>query len=146
MTKVHYFPFLELFLFAIALLILGVAFFLDFNLWLIISFVIIAYLVTVGNSYIIKLGNEKLTLLSLGPFLDTHSISLNSIIKINSEESYTLESDVSAVNTYPIFKRKYCVEYLDRRNKTRKVLFSIHSKAKEKKIFDVLKTLKDVSQ
>jgi hypothetical protein len=140
MPKVSYFPLLELLLFLVSFAILGAAFYLGFNIWLILSLLLVAYLMTLGNTYIIKLHGSELTFLSLSPFLSSHWISINAIIKLNSEESYVLESDATSENTYPIFKRKYFLEYSDKHDKKRTVYFSIHNELKAKRIFQVLKS------
>jgi hypothetical protein len=138
--KIHYVPFLELLLFAVALVLLVFAFVLKFNLWLILVFLPVAYILTLGNAYFIKLKNDELIFFPLSPFLDAHSINVNSIMKINSEESYTLESDVTAESTFPVFKRKYRLEYFDKKGMKRTVLFSIHSMAKARRIFEAIKS------
>jgi len=140
MPKINYYPLLEFLGFLIALVMLGIALYFGFNIWLILALLLVAYFVTLGNAYVIKLNGSELIFFSLSPFLSSHWISINSIIKINSEESYVLESDVSAENTYPIFRKKYLLEYADKNHEKRVVYFSIHNESQAKRIFQVLKT------
>jgi hypothetical protein len=139
MTKTYYFPFLEfsLFLFAIALIGIGL-FFMRLNYGLSILFVIFAYALTVGNSCIMRLTDEKIVITPLSPFQFKRSINLDSIIKINSQESYTFESDLTVENTYPLFKKNYRLEYLDKDKKEKTVYFSIGNKMKEKELITAI--------
>lgn len=138
MTKTYYFPFLEFSLLAAAVILIGIGFYKGLNHWLCILFTAFAYALTVGNSYIIRLTHEKIVITPLSPLQLKRSINLNSIIKINSQESYTLQSDLAVGNTYPLFKKRYCLEYVDRDERKKTVYFSINNKVKEKELLAAL--------
>jgi plasmid maintenance system antidote protein VapI len=146
MTKTYYFPFLEFSLLAVAIILVGIGFYKGLNHWLSILFAVFAYALTVGSSYIIRLTNEKIVITPLSPFQLKRSINLDSIIKINSQESYTLESDLTAENTYPLFKKNYCLEYLDKNERKKTVYFSINNKTKEKELMTTLNKTAKTSQ
>ena len=139
MTKTYYFPFLEFSLLAVTIILIGIGFYEGLNHWLSILFAVFAYVLTVGSSYIIRLTNEKIVITPLSPFQLKRSINLDSIIKINSQESYTLESDLTVENTYPLFKKNYCLEYHDKDDRKKTVYFSINNKVKEKELLTALK-------
>jgi hypothetical protein len=138
-NRIYYFPFLEFSLFAVAIILISIGFYRGLNHWLSILFAVFAYVLTVGSSYIIRLTSEKIVITPLSPFQLKISINLDSIIKIDSQESYTLESDSTLENTYPLFKKKYCLEYLDKDKRKKTVYFSVNNKVKEKELMAALK-------
>ncbi len=138
MTKFYYFPVAEFILFALALVLLGVGFLMGLNPWLSVIMVFFSYGFTMASSCIIKLEKEKLTIIPLSPLQVKKRISMGSITKINSQQSYTFESDLTAEATYPFFRRDYSIEYLDEKNKQKAVSFSISNKAKEKALMTLM--------
>lgn len=139
MTKVFYFPFLEFSLLAFAIALLGIGVYNGLNPWLCMILTLFAYTQTVARSNILRLTNEQIVIIPLIPFRVKHSINLESVITVYSHQSYTLESDVRTENTYPIFKKRYYLEYLGKDGQKITVYFSINNKQKEKELMSAIK-------
>lgn len=137
--KRNYYP---LYQFAIFFMILSsliiVYFFTTLNLWIFIVAIILSYVLILGSAKIIKLNNETLKIFSLNPFSLPHLIQINSIVKINSLQTFEHESDVAYGGSYFVLNRVYEIEYKTQTG-NKKARFSIHDSRKEKEILSALK-------
>lgn len=138
-VKINYFPIYEVVTFGIIFSSLTVTLFVsELNIWLILFLMLASYFITLGTSKIIKMNNDSLKIISLNPFFRSHSIKTKSIVKINSSESSTYDTVITA-EMYYIFKKKYDLEYVNEKGKKQEVTFSIYNQKKEKILLEALK-------
>ena len=114
---------------------------IQFNLWYSAVLAILIYVSTFGNSHIIVLKDEELKLISLSPFFRSHEINVKRIVRIYSNETYSIERGVS-LNVYPILKSSYCIEFLIGGSKSKKAWFTIQNERKARRLFDILRSMK----
>lgn len=136
----RYFPAIEFGAFVVSIvLILLVRQIAEVGIWFQILLAVLSYLLFLSTSNIIILSKEKLVIYFLNPLQGKYVINVKAIKKLNSNQSYELESDVLIDTVYPIFRRSYDLEYVDERNNEHSVRFRFLNRKKEVQIVNELK-------